>query len=82
VRQVESTIVELGQIFNQLATMVSEQGEMVERIDANIDETVSHMDAGHNQLMLYYNSISGNRALILKSSAVLLLFLILWTVIL
>jgi syntaxin 5 len=81
VRQVESTIVELGSIFNQLATMVSEQGELVERIDANVDETVSNVDAGHNQLMIYYNSISGNRALILKVFAVLLVFLILWTVI-
>lgn len=82
VKQVESTIVELGQIFNQLATMVSEQGEMVERIDANIDETATNMHAGQNQLMLYYNSISGNRALILKVFAVLLVFLVLWTVIL
>lgn len=81
VRQVESTIVELGQIFNQLATMVTEQGEMVERIDANVDETVSNMDAGQNQLMMYYNSISGNRALILKVFGTLLMFLILWGVI-
>ncbi|CAN8065416.1 unnamed protein product, partial [Agarophyton chilense] len=82
VKQVESTIVELGQIFNQLATMVSEQGELVERIDANVDDTVSNMNAGQNQLMIYYNSIAGNRALILKVFAVLLAFLVLWTVIL
>lgn len=82
VRQVESTIVELGQIFNQLATMVSEQGELVERIDANVDDTVINMEAGQNQLMLYYNSIAGNRALILKIFGVLLAFLVLWTVIL
>lgn len=82
VRQVESTIVELGQIFNQLATMVSEQGELVERIDANVDETVLNIDAGHNQLVTYYNSISGNRGLILKVFGVLLAFLILWVVIL
>lgn len=81
VKQVESTIVELGQIFNQLATMVTEQGEMVERIDANVDETVSNVNAGQNQLMMYYNSISGNRALILKVFGTLLLFLILWGVI-
>lgn len=81
VRQVESTIVELGEIFNQLATMVSEQGEMVERIDANVEETAGNMDAGQNQLLMYYNSISGNRALIFKVSGVLLAFLILFFVI-
>lgn len=82
VRQVESTIVELGQIFNQLATMVSEQGEMVQRIDANVEDTVVNMEAGQNQLRIYYNSIAGNRALILKVFAALLVFLVLWTVIL
>lgn len=82
VRQVESTIVELGQIFNQLATMVSEQGELVQRIDANVEDTVINMEAGQNQLMIYYNSIAGNRSLILKVFAVLLAFLVLWTVIL
>lgn len=81
VRQVESTIVELGQIFNQLATMVSEQGELVERIDANVEDTATNIDAGQNQLMIYYNSISGNRALILKVFAVLLAFLVFWAVI-
>lgn len=82
VRQVESTIVELGDIFNQLATMVSEQGEMVDRIDANVEETVSNMNAGHNQLITYYNSISGNRALVMKVFGVLLAFLVLWSVVL
>lgn len=82
VKQVESTIVELGQIFNQLATMVSEQGELVERIDANVEDTVTNMEAGQNQLMLYYNSIAGNRSLILKVFGVLLAFLVFWTVIL
>lgn len=82
VRQVESTIVELGQIFNHLATMVSEQGEMVERIDANVEDTVVNMEAGQNQLMVYYNSIASNRSLILKVFGVLLAFLVLWTVIL
>lgn len=82
VRQVESTIVELGQIFNQLATMVSEQGEMVQRIDENVEDTVGNMRQGQNQLMIYYNSIAGNRALILKVFGVLLAFLVLWTVIL
>lgn len=78
VRQVESTIVELGEIFNQLATMVSEQGEMVERIDANVEDTATNMRAGTNQLIVYYNSIAGNRTLMLKISAVLLVFLSVW----
>lgn len=78
VRQVETTIVELGQIFNQLATMVSEQGEVVERIDANTEEVARNVSAGHGQLVEYYNSVASNRGLILKVFGVLFAFLILW----
>ncbi|GAB0495479.1 hypothetical protein MMPV_006781 [Pyropia vietnamensis] len=78
VRQVETTIVELGQIFNQLATMVSEQGEVVERIDANTEEVARNVSAGHGQLIEYYNSVASNRGLILKVFGVLFAFLILW----
>lgn len=78
VRQVETTIVELGQIFNQLATMVSEQGEVVERIDANTEEVARNVSAGHGQLVEYYNSVASNRGLIIKVFGVLFAFLILW----
>jgi hypothetical protein len=37
-RNVESTIVELGTIFNKLSEMVASQTEMAVRIDENIDE--------------------------------------------
>mmetsp|Transcript_8378 Transcript_8378/g.18002 ORF Transcript_8378/g.18002 Transcript_8378/m.18002 type:complete len:350 (+) Transcript_8378:73-1122(+) len=78
VRQVESTVAELGQIFNQLAAMVSEQGELVERIDANVDETLLNIEEGRGQLMRYYNSISSNRGLVLKIFATLFVFMIIW----
>ena len=35
IEAIESTINELGSIFGQLATMVSEQTDMIQRIDAN-----------------------------------------------
>lgn len=35
IEAIESTINELGSIFGQLAAMVSEQSEMIQRIDAN-----------------------------------------------
>ena len=38
-RQVESTIVELGQMFTRMAALVAEQGETVDRIDAHMDVT-------------------------------------------
>lgn len=38
IESIESTISELGQIFSQLATMVAQQGETVQRIDADTSD--------------------------------------------
>ncbi|KAL6776969.1 SYP3 [Auxenochlorella protothecoides x Auxenochlorella symbiontica] len=74
-RQVESTITELGGIFQQLAHLVAEQGEVALRIDENVDDTLANVDAGQAQLLKYYDTISSNRWLILKVFGVLMLFL-------
>eukprot|EP00741_Cyanophora_paradoxa_P001773 tig00000073_g1719.t1 len=75
VESVESTIVELSTIFQQLATMVSEQGELVERIDSNVDDLANNVEQGQNQLAKYLKNISSNRWLILKVFFVLLIFI-------
>lgn len=71
--QVESTIVELGSIFQQLAHMVHEQGEMAVRIDENVDDTLSNVEAGQAQLLKYLNTISSNRWLMLKVFGIIML---------
>ena len=53
---IESTIAEVGQIFQQLATMVHEQGEQVERIDKEVDDTLQNVTQGHNELVKYGSS--------------------------
>lgn len=73
--QVESTIVELGSIFQQLAHMVAEQGEAAVRIDENVEDTLANVDAGQTQLLKYLNTISSNRLLLVKVLGVVLLFL-------
>lgn len=77
---VEATIVELGSIFQQLATMVAEQGEMAERIDANVEETLVNVDNAKAQLLKYLNTISSNRWLVMKVFGVLTMFLIIFIV--
>lgn len=73
-QNVESTIVELGGIFQQLAHMVHEQGEMAVRIDENLDDAVTNVDSAQAQLLKYLNTVSSNRWLIMKILAVLLFF--------
>lgn len=73
---IESTIVELGTVFNQLATMVQAQGETITRIDMNISETAGHVEGAHEALLNYFASINSNRWLILKVFAVLFGFFV------
>lgn len=77
---VETTIVELGSIFTQLAEMVAAQGEMAQRIDENVEETMGNVDNAKAQLLKYLNNISNNRWLMLKVFFVLLVFLVVFIV--
>ncbi|KAH0649361.1 hypothetical protein KY285_034609 [Solanum tuberosum] len=47
----ESTIHELGSIFNQLATLVSEQGEVAVRIDENMDDALTNVEGAQGALL-------------------------------
>lgn len=73
---IESTIVELGTVFNQLAQMVQSQGETITRIDMNISETAGNVESAHEALLSYFASINNNRWLILKVFGVLFFFFI------
>ncbi|XP_028168902.1 syntaxin-5 [Ostrinia nubilalis] len=78
---IESTIVELGGIFQQLAHMVKEQDEAIGRIDANIQEAEMNVEAGHREILKYFQSVTGNRALMFKIFGVLIFFFIFFVVV-
>lgn len=75
---VESTIHELSNIFTQLATMVSQQGEIAIRIDQNMDDTLANVEGAQTQLARYLSSISSNRWLMIKIFFVLVAFLLIF----
>lgn len=79
-QNIESTIVELGGIFQQLAHMVKEQEEMVERIDTNIQDTELNVEAAHSEILKYFQSVTKNRWLMVKIFAVLMFFFIFFVV--
>ncbi|KAI6047808.1 t-SNARE [Pisolithus marmoratus] len=74
IESIESTIAELGQIFNQLAHMVAEQRETVQRIDADTMDIASNVSGAQRELLKYYASISSNRWLMLKVFGILIVF--------
>lgn len=77
---IESTIVELGSIFQQLAHMVKEQEEMVQRIDANVEDTSLNVEAAHSEILRYFQSVTSNRWLMIKVFAVLIVFFIIFVI--
>ncbi|XP_066244729.1 syntaxin-5 [Euwallacea similis] len=79
-QNIESTIVELGGIFQQLAHMVKEQEEMVERIDTNVQDAELNIEAAHAQIVKYFKSVSSNRWLMIKVFGVLIFFFIFFVV--
>ncbi|KAI0285448.1 t-SNARE [Russula aff. rugulosa BPL654] len=78
IESIETTIAELGQIFNQLAHMVAEQRETVQRIDADTFDIASNVGGAQRELLKYYASISSNRWLMLKVFGVLIVFFLLF----
>ena len=81
IEAIERTINELGGIFSQLATMVSEQSEMIQRIDANTEDVVDNVQGAQRELMKYWSRVSGNRWLVVKMFGVLMIFFLLWVLI-
>lgn len=62
----ESTLQELGGIFQQLAQMVAEQRDTVQRIEANAEDIELNINEAQNQLLRYYRNISSDRWLMIK----------------
>ena len=77
---IESTIVELGGIFQQLALMVKEQEEVVQRIDGNIEDAEMNVEAAHTELLKYFRSVTSNRWLMIKVFALLIFFFVIFVV--
>ncbi|XP_026572157.1 syntaxin-5 [Pseudonaja textilis] len=79
-QNIESTIVELGSIFQQLAHMVKEQEETIQRIDANVEDTQLNVEGAHMEILKYFQSVSSNRWLMVKIFLILIVFFIIFVV--
>jgi len=79
-KNIESTIVELGSIFTQLAHMVKEQEEIVGRIDTNVEDASQNIEAAHSEILKYFQSVTSNRWLMIKIFGVLMFFFIVFVV--
>ncbi|EEB08398.1 SNARE Sed5 [Schizosaccharomyces japonicus yFS275] len=81
IESIESTITELGGIFSQLAQMVSEQRESVQRIDANTEDIVGNIGGAQREIMKFYARVTSNRRLMLKIFGICILFFLIWVLV-
>jgi len=79
---IESTIAELGQIYQHFAQILAGQRETVQRIDDNIADVEMNVEGAQNQLMKYYNNISNNRWLLLKVLGIVFIFFLIFVMLL
>lgn len=73
---VESAINDLKTMFSQLPQLISIQGEMVQRIDFNLDQASINLSRGNAQLRRYLRRILGRRKKILYAFLVIIILLI------
>lgn len=66
--------------MDRFASVLAEQREMVQRIDDNIGDVQTNVEGAHGQLLKYYQGITSNRGLMVKSFAVVVVFFGLMTV--
>lgn len=81
VSAIESTIQELGGIFAQLATMVAEQRDVIQRIDADTEDISFHVQGAQRELLKYYRRVTSNRMFMVKVFGILILFFFIWVVV-
>lgn len=79
VTEVERTIGELGTLFKRLSTMIAEQQELVERVDEDIESATSNANRAKDALMKAYEKVSSNKGMYLKISAIVVLFILFFT---
>lgn len=75
----QSTLAELGGLFQRFGALVSQQGEMIERIDANVEVAAGNIGEAHSNIQKYQRSMKGNRGLIIKTFAVLFFIIIIYS---
>ncbi|XP_033117505.1 syntaxin-12-like isoform X2 [Anneissia japonica] len=51
IRQIEGAMLDVNEIFRDLSAMVSEQGEMIDSIEANVDRADTNIESGNEQLV-------------------------------
>ena len=70
-RQAESTLSEVTQLFGKMSTLITQQGETLEKIEDDVESALVDVSAGQEELTKLYSIKKGNRPLIMKTFLIL-----------
>jgi len=74
VENIQKTMLELGEVFTQLALTVEMQKLQMQAIDQNTEVAIVHVNDAQNMWVQYLDSISSNRMLAMKVFGILMTF--------
>lgn len=75
-RQAESMLGELGQLFGKMSTLIVQQGEVLEKIEDDVEIAHTDIVAAQDELSKTYSLKKGNRPLIIRTFAILIFLII------
>ena len=75
-RQAESTLSEVAKLYSKMSTLITQQGETLEKIEDDVECALVDVSAGQEELTILYSIKKGNRPLILKIYGILIFLII------
>jgi hypothetical protein len=75
-RQAERTIHELGTMFSKMATLIHSQAQHIEKIEDDVELAQNDVAIGHEEITKLFDITKGNRLLIIKVFAVLIMMIL------
>lgn len=76
IESVERVLVELGNIFTEIASQLHLHAEHVQRINTNIEAAGSNMASGYDELLKFWHGMQESRWLYLKVFGIVIFFII------
>lgn len=70
-RQAESTLSEVAKLYGKMSTLITQQGETLEKIEDDVEVALVDVSAGQEELTKLYSIKKGNRPLIIKTFLIL-----------
>lgn len=74
--KVEAALAQMGSLFSQVASMVVEQGEVLTRIEDDMENGLEEVKLGHQQMEKFWEISKQGRGVILTLVAVTVLFVV------